>query len=189
MCPTSLELLERWKAGDEHAADELYRRYVERLGRVVAAHVAVRFQPRVDPEDILQSTCRTFFRRAEAGEFQFDDDGDLWKLLVTIALNKVRRTVRRLSAGARDVRKEAASVDDGRDAVAHGPEPDAILIVIDLVDHVCDSLGDRCGQILKLRLEGRSQEEIADQLGVSDRTVRRILDEIRDSFSSELNKE
>jgi RNA polymerase sigma-70 factor (ECF subfamily) len=178
-----LELLERWKAGDEQAADELYRRYVHRLGSVVADHVAARFQQRVDPEDVMQSAYRTFFRRAEAGDFQFDDDADLWKLLVTIALNKVRRTVRRLSAGTRDVRKESSTPVEGMESIAHGPKPEEIFTVVDLVNHLCDSLGDRYGQILKLRLEGCSQEEIASQLGVTDRTVRRRLDEIRVKFS------
>ena len=128
---------------------------------------------------MTQSAYRTFFRRAEAGDFQFDEDSDIWKLLVTIALNNVRRTVRRLSAGFRDVRKETSSSADGMDHFANGPGFERALTVADVVSQLCDTLSKRHGELLSLRLQGHSQQEIAARLGVTDRTIRRMLEEVR----------
>jgi RNA polymerase sigma-70 factor (ECF subfamily) len=184
MSPTSKELLERWQAGDEQAADELYRRYVGRLGGLVADHLAERFRRQVDPEDLTQSAYRTFFRRAEAGEFHFDADADVWKLLVTIALNKVRRIVRRLTAGSRDIRKESFSSAGAMDHIADGPKFEDALIVADIVTHLAETLSDRHVELLKLRMEGHAQQEVAEQLGVTDRTVRRMMEQIRSELAS-----
>jgi RNA polymerase sigma-70 factor (ECF subfamily) len=187
----SKELLSRWQDGDEQAADELYQRYIRRLAGLVADHIATRFQQRVDAEDVLQSAYRTFFRRAGEGQFQFDDDADVWKLLVTIALNKTRQAIRRHSAGVRDVGSEVSpSADGGFSAaemavISRGPKPEEILMVSEMMTHLCEDLSDRHGQVLQLRLDGHSQQEVAAQLEVNERTVRRMLDQIRAQLSKE----
>jgi len=46
------------------------------------------------PEDLVQSACRTFLRRAQIGQFRLADSEELWRLLCAITLTKVREQTR-----------------------------------------------------------------------------------------------
>src|SRR5207244_13422111 len=87
------KLLDQWRAGDERAAKELFDSYVERLMALARRRISQRLASRVDPEDIVQSVFRTFFGRVKAGEFHFEDQDDLCKLLVRITINKTMRQI------------------------------------------------------------------------------------------------
>ena len=84
------ELVEQLKSGNQDAASELYQRYAQRLCRQIERRIGQHLKGRFEAGDVLQSAFRTFFRRAANGEFQIDYTGDLWNLLLTITLNKVR---------------------------------------------------------------------------------------------------
>ena len=49
----SVELLARWKRGDETAATELFDRYVNRLISLARSRLSERMQRRVEPEDVV----------------------------------------------------------------------------------------------------------------------------------------
>jgi hypothetical protein len=51
----SEQLLARFQAGDESAAEEMFRRYVGRLTVFARARLAPRLAKRVDPEDVVLS--------------------------------------------------------------------------------------------------------------------------------------
>ena len=84
------ELVEQLKSGNQDAASELYQRYAQRLCHQIERRIGQHLQGRLEAGDVLQSAFRTFFRRAANGEYQIDYTGDLWNLLLTITLNKVR---------------------------------------------------------------------------------------------------
>ena len=48
----------------------------------------MRLRAKVDPEDVLQSVCESFFRRHAEGEFSLKDWDSLWALLAVITLRK-----------------------------------------------------------------------------------------------------
>src|SRR5262249_35780113 len=102
-------LVERLKEGNPRAPELLFRRYAVRLARLAEQHLSRKVAVRVDGEDVVQSVFRTFFRRCASGEFTVDGSGRLWRLLVTITLNKVRAGVRYHTAARRDVAAEAPS--------------------------------------------------------------------------------
>src|SRR5438552_7748541 len=86
---TDASLLRRFRSGEDDAATELYRRYAARLLDLAAAKASPDLKRRVDPEDIVQSVFRTFFRRAALGEYEVPDGDELWKLFLVIGLNKI----------------------------------------------------------------------------------------------------
>src|SRR6516165_9957270 len=98
-------LLRRLQHGQPDASTELYLRYAERLLALAAAQSAPDLARRVDPEDIVQSVFRTFFRRASLGHYDVPDGEEIWKLLLVIALNKIRATGQFHRAAKRDVRR------------------------------------------------------------------------------------
>src|SRR5256885_2097714 len=81
---------------------------VSELIGVAEAQLSGKLAGRLDGEDVVQSVFRTFFRRSAAGEFQVDASDQLWRLLLTITLRKVRAKARRETAEKRDAGAEAA---------------------------------------------------------------------------------
>ena len=80
----------RLQAGDDEVASWIFQQFAQRLARLAAVNIGSKLRQRVDPEDILQSALRTFFRRAGQGDFKIDQSGDLWSLLARIVVMKSR---------------------------------------------------------------------------------------------------
>ena len=78
---------------------------------LAAAQASPDLKQRVDPDDIVQSVFRTFFRRAAAGQYDVPAGDELWKLFLVIGLNKVRAVAAYHKAAKRDVRQTAAGGD------------------------------------------------------------------------------
>jgi len=174
------DLLERWESGDQAAAEELYRRYSHRLCALAEGQIGQRLGRRVGADDIVQSVFRTFFRRAADREFVIDHSGSLWRLLVKITLNKIRRYGERHRAAKRDVGAEVYVADDRLDpeAVAHDPGPEEAAALADEMEALFAGLKSPEPAILQLAFQGYSTSEIAEQVGRSRWTVRRVLDRI-----------
>ena len=61
------DLFGRVCTGDEKAADDLFDRFVDRLTALARDRRSPKLARRVDPEDIVQSAFRSFFRNARGG--------------------------------------------------------------------------------------------------------------------------
>ncbi|MGE3805371.1 MAG: RNA polymerase sigma factor [Gemmataceae bacterium] len=175
-----LELLERWRQGDENAAGDLFRRYAGRLIGLVQQHLSEQLGRRVDAEDVLQSAFRSFFSGARDGRFLLESSDDLWHLLVAISLHKVRRQSRRHKASKRSLERETpASTDSlhGLDAelLAREPSPDEAASLAELLEQLMGSFPAEQRRMLEMRLQGYQHEEIAAELGCCRQTVMRVL--------------
>ena len=60
-------LIERLRAGDPQAAEEIFNRYARRLIALASTRLDERMRRRVDPDDVVQSAMRSFYRRAADG--------------------------------------------------------------------------------------------------------------------------
>ena len=79
---TSLILLERFRDGDEFAAEALFSRYFDRLTALARSRLSVRLASRTDAEDIVMSVYRSFFMGARAGRFDISGgeiSGGYWR--------------------------------------------------------------------------------------------------------------
>src|SRR4029078_13021911 len=99
-------LVSRWEQGDPQAAGELFSCYAGRLAALVRKRMTGKLAQRVDPEDIVQSACRSFFVSARDGRFDVQNVGDLWRLLVAIPLHKLCRRVQQGKTAKRDLARE-----------------------------------------------------------------------------------
>jgi RNA polymerase sigma-70 factor (ECF subfamily) len=184
--------VERWRQGDQAAAQALFELYVASLVAVVGDRLSSRFVRHVDPDDVVQSAFRSFFVGARDGRFDFERDGDLWRLLVAVALNKLRMSVRRYSTQKRAAEREETvpSLDalctEHAEVFAREPTPVEAVALADEVDTLMARLGERERQILEMRLQGFNLEEIAMQTGRSERTVRRVIDKAREFLEQAL---
>src|SRR5262245_23178700 len=106
------ELVGRWQKGDQQAAADLFRRYADRLIALARSRLPTKVKSRLDAEDVVQSVYRSFFAGAKDGRYELLRGGDLWRLLVTITLNKVARQVQRNARDKRAVDREQKQDED-----------------------------------------------------------------------------
>jgi eukaryotic-like serine/threonine-protein kinase len=179
MRDSSYELLRRTRRGDPIAASELVQRYTERLLALARSRLSRKLARRIDAEDVLQSAYRSFFVHARQGEFDVEQDGDLWRLLATITLNKLARQATRHRAKKRSVDREVKAVAGRPDPIAElaDREPSVVDVVAaaDELRWLFTQLEAGESEAIRLRLQSFTAEEIATRIGRSERTVRRWL--------------
>ena len=187
---TSLVLLERYRDGDDLAADDLFSRYFVRLTSLARSRLSPRLAGRVDPEDIVQSVYRSFFVEAREGRYRLGRGGDLWRLLAAITKHKVLRQVRHQGAARRSVEVELPldQVDAQRMRVRRlDPTAEDAAELADELERLFSLLDPSGRRVLELRLQGLQISEIAEDTGRSERTVRRSLARIRELMAGRLD--
>lgn len=170
--PTSRELLGRLKTGDHDAAECIVNRYTKRLIPLVRSQLAQKLQARIDAEDVVQSALGSFFIRACRGQFTLENPGDLWRLLATVSLNKLRRQTEKGKAAKRSIDREVGQLTLAADIV---PSHEDVVAVMELAENAYQSLPRESQEAFRLSLAGASFDEIANTLGKSPRTIRRWL--------------
>jgi RNA polymerase sigma-70 factor (ECF subfamily) len=177
------DLIREFQAGSESAARELFDKYCERLMRLAKRRIGQRMTSRVDPEDVIQSAFRTFFVHVKDGEFTFEGENDLFKLLVRLTVHKTLRQIAYHRAAKRNPELEAGQADDSNDLLAQisaaEPPPEVEVALIDEFEKFLGQLRPDDRKVLELKLQGYSTTEIAEALGSYDRKIRRILERIQ----------
>jgi RNA polymerase sigma-70 factor (ECF subfamily) len=177
-------LLNRFRSGDEDAALQLYYRYAERLLKLAKRETPQELATRFDPEDIVQSVFRTFFRRAASGQYEAPEGDELWKLLLVMALNKVRGRGAYHRADKRDIRRTLPIPDSDAGVVASrnsvGDDNEVARHILCLsVEEIISNQPESHRAVIRLRIDGMEVQEIALQEQRSKRTVERILQSFR----------
>lgn len=183
-------LLRRLRLGSEDAATQLYFRYARRLHALARAQSSPELARRIDAEELVQSIFGSFFRGVGSGYYEVVEGEELWKLLVVIALNKIRAKGNFHRAAKRDVRLTASEELDEAALVVPEEHDAAALAFLKLtVDEALERLSAHHRQIVLLRIEGYDVAEIAEKSGRSKRTVERILQEARKKLAHFLKEE
>jgi RNA polymerase sigma-70 factor, ECF subfamily len=174
--PSDRSLLRRLCGGDEEAATQLYHKYARRLHALVSARCSSHLASRLDPEDIVQSVFRSFFRVANTGVYDVPAGEDLWRLLLTIALNKVRAQGVFHRAAKRDVGVTTSLDAEGVGVYLHArqdDQEDAFLRMA--LEEALAGLPAQQRVMVELRLQGHDVNTISQQTGRAKRTVERNL--------------
>ncbi len=182
-------LIQGLRSGEGQIVQEFCAEYAGLLHRLAEKRLPRALLRRVGPEDVVQSVCRTFLRRAQGGEFQFDDSADLWRLLCAITLTKVRNQtrfhLRQRRSLAREVSDELPDGESGPGLAPQtpGPSPAEAAAFADQFQQVLASLEEEERQVVELKLQEYTNEEVAEQLHCSERTVRRIVKRAQERFA------
>lgn len=176
-------LIDLWRQGDQEAARQIVDQHMQRLLALARRHISQRLASRVDAEDVVQSAFRTFFWRAREGQFLCNDPDDLSKLLVRITLQKTLQRIAFHKAAKRDPSQETEQGEHHREQLlallTREPTPEEALTFLDQLEHLLNRLSSDARQVLELRLQGYSNEEIAQHLGSYDRKIRRVIEQVR----------
>ncbi|MHB1556709.1 MAG: RNA polymerase sigma factor [Isosphaeraceae bacterium] len=175
-------LLGRIRDGDESAARELLARYESQVRLVVRRQLPRLLRSRFDSIDFLQSVWATFFRRLRAGPERFEDPRFLVGFLARVAKNKIIDQYRLAASRKQDMHREEPLSSAGRlsrELVAHQDSASELAEANEAYDRLNDLLPDDRRELLGLKLTGLSNRDIADRLGLSERTIRRVLEDLR----------
>ncbi len=190
--------IELLKAGDHAAAQPLWERYYHRLVGLARTKLPDGRRRAADEEDVALSAFDSFYRGAEAGRFpQLADRDDLWRLLVTLTARKAFDQVRdehRLKRGGGAVLGQSALRAAGDEAaaefewfVSREPSPEAAALVAEECQRLLARLKtDELRRIAVWKMEGYTNNEIADQLHCAPTTVERKLQRIRAQWEEEV---
>jgi len=193
------ELLQQLQAGDSIAASQIWQRYITRL--VSRARQRLKGTPRraFDEEDVAITAFDAFLRGVADGRFkQLNNREDLWQVLVMLIERQAIAFMRQELAekrGAGKTRGESAFDDMDRAGSARpgldqfaDPDPAAVDQFTQSVRELLEALGDELlRQIAMAKLEGYTNKEIAQRLGISLRGVERKLQLIRQKWESEID--
>ena len=143
---------------------------------------------KLDPEDIVQSVFRNFFTALQKGNFKPASWEEMWYLLAKMTIWKCNSKLEFYLSQARDVRIEK-SFDPKEDVSTDPLFLDEKLILEESLDLVMMKLQDENKKkVFCLILQGHSPAEIAEELGVSKRTVERFKNDIREILTLEINQ-
>jgi RNA polymerase sigma-70 factor (ECF subfamily) len=166
-------------------AGDLFQRFARRLIGLARTHVDARLHHKIDPEDVVQSVYKSFLLRYK--ELPMDDEsaGGLWSLLTLITLRKCADRVRYHNAECRDINREAQATTDTdriepwREVVGREPTPEQAAVLAETVEAVLGGLTTLERPVVELSLQGYSTQEISEQLGRAERSIRRLRERVR----------
>jgi RNA polymerase sigma factor (sigma-70 family) len=171
----------RIRDGDQDAARELLLRYEPKIRLVVRRQLPRLLRSRFDSQDFVQSIWGSFFRRMRANPSELEDPRSLIAILVQAARHKVIDEFRRASGPKRDVRREE-SIWDGarpRDITDLCDSPSEVAEASEALGRLRALIPADRRMVLDLKAAGLSSKEIAGQVGLSERTVRRVIEDLR----------
>jgi len=174
-------LHERIVAGSSTAAGEAFRKYYEQLWWLVKQQMSPQLRRREEPDDVLQSAFRSFFRGIVEKGYRIDHSGALWSLLAEITHKKLLKHAEYYNAAKRDPRPEVPTHE--LNLFAGDPAPSEVAAVVELIEQVLDGLDPLYGEVLHLRLQGCTGTEIAEKLGCTREVVRHRLRRIRERLT------
>lgn len=174
-----IDLLLRAKEGSEEAASRLHECLGPNVVRAVRRKLPAKLRALFDSHDFAQAAWASFFRRLREVSTP-TVPAELKAFVRSIAENKVVDEVRSQLVTLKRCRDRVVSLDADpslTDAPLRSPEPSpsAHVSAAEMLERLTAGQSPQVRQVVALRLEGASHSEIAAVLGVSERTVFRML--------------
>jgi RNA polymerase sigma factor (sigma-70 family) len=170
--------LNRLSEGDTQAAQILWDRFFERMVRVARSRLAQNGNQKGEEEDVALSAFHEFFRAVADDRFaQLANRNDLWQVLYLLIS---RKAVDHYRHAKRQKRDELRTVALDHDVAVSDTDPALTAGIADDLRALFDRLpSSTLRQVAVLKLDGYTNEEIAEQLHCTVRTVRRRVGLIR----------
>ena len=182
------EFLQRIQAGDEGAARELLQRFEAEVRLVVRRQLPRLLRSRFDSLDFLQSVWGSFFRRMRTAPTEFEDSRHLVAFLARAAKNKVIDEYRRAGSRKNDMHREEPLWSSGRrarDLPDTIDSPSEVAQAHEIFGRLRALVPEEKRTIVEMKAEGLSSKDIGERLGISERTVQRVLEDLRRRMETE----
>lgn len=190
--------IHRLKDGDAAAVRPLWDHFFQQLVGVARRRLGGTSRRMSDEEDVAVTAFNSLCIGVAEGRFErLDSRDDLWQVLVALAsrkaIDQIRKQVSQKRGGGQ-VRGDSIFLGDGENGpgnfdqfLAETPTPELITVMDEECNHLLSLLpDDTLRRIATLRLEGYGNEEIAEKLILSPRTIERKLAAIRECWSTSI---
>jgi RNA polymerase sigma factor (sigma-70 family) len=173
------KLLQELQAGSSDAARELSEMYGEHVLRCVRQKIRREMRPRYDSLDFVQLVWKAIFTEPTMVE-KCRDPKQFVQLLAGLAQSQVSSVCRRLQtqkrAAAREVPFDETSSHIPRTyPLSRDPTPSSVAIFREQWARLVEGQPTRTKQIVAMRYEGSTFDEIARQLNIDESTARKII--------------
>lgn len=187
--PSSKQLIARCAEGDPHARTLLVKRYHTRLLELAHRGAGSRRQ-QIEPESIVNEVFLRFLQLADSGRLEWQFEGGLWRLLSRMTALRIKEKQREILDPRKTARGGSQSLNK-HELVSELSEEHALAEVLDefreILQGYRQQLTDERRVIFDLWLDGLSSIEIGNEVGSSDRNVRRNLEKIRGELNDLMN--
>jgi RNA polymerase sigma-70 factor (ECF subfamily) len=178
------EFLARLQNQNDAAAQELFDRFAHQLIALAHRHIDTGLRHKVDAEDVVQSTFKSFFFRYDSAKLKVVNWNSLWGLLTLITVRKCAERVAYHRAERRDCVREVsgASIEGAacwQEPFGREPTPLEAALLSETVQRLYASLDESERPVLEMSLQGFTTREISERLGRAERTVRLLRESIR----------
>ncbi len=179
--PEFEDLLAEARAGRQGAYASLVRRYSEPIHRVVCRRMDHRLRSLYDPDDFVQDVWADFFSNCLPQE-TFSSSAHLIAFLSRMAVNKLSHAHQRhLDAKKRCLSRQVPVLAE---LLHPGASAQRIVDALDEYRHLVASTCPLTQEILRLLCLGHSGTETPLALGISERTLGRMVARLRPQFAS-----
>lgn len=180
----------RWIAavrhGDSVAASQLWERYFCQLMRQAKLRMPGLGKSTYDEEDAAISTFHVLCKRLQEGQYEnLAGRQELWQLMLTVLIRKIGRRAKYEGAAKRSGLRPGMNVDPVDDM----PSATTEEVSQECFDLIASLKDPHLEQVALLKFEGYTNEEIAEKLNRTRRTVQRMLNLIRELWQEELDSE
>jgi RNA polymerase sigma factor (sigma-70 family) len=177
---------QRLSAGEQSAQVELFNRFQSQLLRKAHEHLHSHVRSIVGVDDILQTALASFFSGQAKGEFVIPSWNSLWSLLALITVRKCYRYNKKFRReGRHATSNEPRSYGFPWDTPTAEATSDQAAMYAEILENLLRGLKDeRSRQVVSLWLQGYTEVESAEQVGCSQRTVRRMRRSARDRLEA-----
>jgi RNA polymerase sigma-70 factor (ECF subfamily) len=166
-------LLERLARGEAAAAEQVFREYEPYLRMVVRRYLPAGLRPKFDSIDVVQSVWVHVWKGLQNVAWQFADRDHLRALLVTVTRRRLVSRFRHYRAAL--AREEPGAEGLDRLADSTGFDPEEFARADELWERVLALCPPGHHELLRLRRQGFTMEEIAARTGMHEGSVRRVL--------------
>jgi RNA polymerase sigma factor (sigma-70 family) len=180
------DLMARAKAGDQAAIRLFLSRFGREVQMMVRARLPKKMRNQYDSADFVQAVWQSFFADLPRNTPEFENVRHLRRYLSGAVRNKVHEQHRRLTRTQKyDICREErlyiirGDHDVPREVVSPDPSPSQAAQAGDRLAQLTAGRSQREVEVIQLRRQGLTFEEIAGVTGVNERTARRIIESAR----------
>ncbi|WP_197454147.1 ECF-type sigma factor [Stieleria varia] len=191
--PQSITVLfDNLRQGHADAAERLWNRFFDSLVRFAREQMSGANRRVADEEDIATGVMTALCARADRGTLpEIDNRTDLWHMLLAWTRHDIIDHVRRdqrIKRGSGKVRGDSVFDRDGvrlESLLSHNASPDILLEMEEQYQRLLNRLPDPVLRTIALeKMNGTTNVELANHLGIAVRTIERKLDLIRRHWST-----
>jgi len=178
------DLIDKANSGNQEAIKTL-QQFESDLRMMVRVRLPRPLRSQFDSMDIVQDVWQSFFKILSQQPERFAEIRDLKGYLYRVVQNKVNEENRRSHTQKYDLERQVPLVHKKgkhelpRDVVAPDPSPSQNAQARERLDRLLAGRTAQEANIIELRSQGLTFEEIAEKIGRHERTVRRFFDTIK----------